>query len=220
MSDTNDYWTRDDGEVPLDDGGFAIGSSDALQPRFEPAVVATPMRTNQGREMKGSGVIRLPAATNTVRRKGSGDTRSPNQGTRGTIRKNLSPPGNRGLHQSLLGGTQVIQGAKSNPRMGSPSAQESTIGTINGNFVNPARHYKAPAAILLAKQQAEINEANKNASQKLSSILQSVPKQQEAARQSVALTDKESMSKAKSFRSFEGNARSFERVNQIVDQLP
>ena len=70
----------------------------------------------------------------------------------------------------------MIQAAKSNPRMGSPSAEESAVGTINGNFVNPARHYKAPSAILLAKQQAEINEANRNATQKLSSVLQSVPK--------------------------------------------
>ena len=105
MSDINDYWTRDDSEVLLDDDG--IGCSDALQPRFEPAVEATPARKNQGNSIKGSGVIRLPAATNTVRRKGSGDNRSPAQITRGTIRKNLSPP-NRGLHQSLLGGTQVI----------------------------------------------------------------------------------------------------------------
>lgn len=48
-------------------------------------------------------------------------------------------------------------------------------------------------------------------------MLQSGPKQQEVARQSLALGDKEQMSKAISFRSFEGNARSFERVNQIVD---
>ena len=97
MSDNNDYWARDDSEVPLDDDGFTIGCSDALQPRFEPAVEATPIRKNQGYSSKGSGVIRLPAATNTVRRKGSGDNRSPAQISRGTIRKNLSPP-NRGLH--------------------------------------------------------------------------------------------------------------------------
>ena len=114
---------RDDSEVYVDDG-FAIGNSEALIPRFEHAQDTRPYRktiTQTNESGRAGALVRISA--NTIRRKGSGDgkARSPNQDLRVANKGNMSPPQNRALHSSVLGATTAVQGARSNPRVGSPS---------------------------------------------------------------------------------------------------
>ena len=130
MSEDLDQLAHDD----MDDG-FAIGASEALIPRFEQAKETREFRKQLAspKEGRNRGMVRIPA--NQIKlRKGSGDgkARSPVQEFRVTMRGAVSPNA-RPLHSSVLGATSAVQGARSNPRTGSPTAINVTYqGGLQG----------------------------------------------------------------------------------------